>query len=183
MKVTRNQMTISNESPRQRDRRPQMKWIAAVALALLGFAALIPVGRSDEPFARSRQYDLQNARIELRFDFDQRAVSGQVTHTLAALRDGLRQLDFDSAELNITSVSVNGKDAHFTTDGAGLHVELSSPSKAGESYEVKIVYNGKPKKGLYFVAPDASSPSQPREVWTQGEAEDTRYYIPIYDYP
>src|ERR1700756_162585 len=84
---------------RRPDRTPRKIWVAAaLTLALLGCAALIPAGRSDEPFARSRQYDLQNAHIELRFDFDQRKVMGQVTHTLAALRDGLRQLDFDSVE-------------------------------------------------------------------------------------
>ena len=31
--------------------------------------------------------------------------------------------------------------------------------------------------------PDKNYPNRPKEVWTQGEAEDTRYYIPIYDYP
>ena len=59
-----------------------------------GFALLAPV----------REYDLQHARIELRFDIDQRKVIGHVTHTVAALQDGLRDLDFDSAELEIQSV-------------------------------------------------------------------------------
>ncbi len=180
-------VAVSRKMPR-RSRRPDRLrrkiWIAAIMiLALLGFAAMIPAGRSDEPFARSRQYDLQNARIELRFDFDQRRVMGQVTHTLAALRDGLRQLDFDSVDLTISSVRVNGKDAHFSANDAALHVDLESPSKAGQTYEVNIAYAGKPRQGLYFVSPDASYPTQAKEVWTQGEAEDTRYYIPIYDYP
>jgi aminopeptidase N len=164
-------------------RRRAPAWLAAALLTLLVCAALAPLARSDEPYARSRQYNLENARIELQFDFDQRKVMGQVTHTLSVLRDGLRQIEFDSVDLTISSVRVNGKDAHFTTDGAGLHVDLPSPSKAGENYEVRIAYEGKPKKGLYFVAPDASYPTQPKEIWTQGETEDTRNYIPIYDYP
>lgn len=157
--------------------------VAAVILTLAACALLVPAGRSDEPYARTKEYDLQNARIELRFDFDQRAIFGHVTHTLAALHEGLSQLDFDSVDLTVSSVRVNGKDAHFVTDANELHVDLPSPSKVGETYEVAIAYRGKPKKGLYFVAPDASYPAQPKEVWTQGEAEDTRYYIPIYDYP
>ena len=44
-------------------------------------------------------------------------------------------------------------------------------------------YEGHPKKGLYFILPDENYPRQPQEIWTQGEAEDTRNYIPIYDYP
>ncbi len=157
------------------------RWAAAVLLAATFAGAW--AARADQPFAPSPEYALQNARIELRFDLDQHRVIGKVTHTLAAVRDGMSQLDFDSAELTIASVRVNGKDAHFSTDASKLHVDLERPSKAGEKYEVAISYEGKPKKGLYFVFPDASNPAQPKEIWTQGEAEDTHYYIPIYDYP
>jgi len=139
--------------------------------------------RADEPFARNRDYDLQNARIELRFDLDKRQVTGQVTHTLSTLRDGLHTLDFDSAGLTILSARLDGQEAHFTTDDAKLHVALDRPSKAGEKHEVVIRYQGSPKKGLHFFLPNKSYATQPREIWTQGEAEDTRYYIPIYDYP
>ncbi len=71
----------------------------------------------------------------MQFDFDQRKVIGQVTHTLSLLRDGLEQIDFDSVDLKISSVRVNGKDAHFTTDAAALHVDLPAPGKPGETYE------------------------------------------------
>ena len=154
-----------------------------IALLLLTLAAFAGHARADEPFAPTREYHLQNARIELRFDLDKKEVFGQVTHTVSALHEGLRQLDFDSVGLEISSVRVNGKDAHFSTDASKLHVDLDRPSASGEKYEIAIRYQGKPKKGLYFILPDKSYPGQPREVWTQGEAEDTRYYIPIYDYP
>lgn len=154
----------------------------AVVAALLVLAAL-GVSRADEPTAPVLDYRLENARIELRFDVDQREVIGQVTHTLAAVNDGLKQLDFDSVDLNIRKVTVNGKDAHFSTDSHKLHVDLEKPAKSGEKYRVTIQYDGKPKKGLYFILPNKSNPTRPVEIWTQGEAEDTRYYLPIYDYP
>ena len=75
------------------------------------------------------------------------------------------------------------KDAKFSTTENALIVPLERPSKRGERHEVFIRYEGQPKKGLYFVLPDKDYPNRPKEVWTQGEAEDTRYYIPIYDYP
>ncbi len=156
---------------------------AILAIAALGLGFWRVTARADEPFAPNKAYNLENARIELRFDIDQRKVMGHVTHTVAALRDGLPQLDFDSVGLDILSVRVNGKDARFTTDASKLHVNLDRASKTGEKYEIDIQYTGKPKKGLYFILPDKSYPAQPKEIWTQGEAEDTRYYIPIYDYP
>lgn len=152
-------------------------------LLLVSALAIAPRVRADEPFARNRDYDLQNARIELRFDLDKRQVMGQVTHTLNTLKDGLRTLDFDSVGLKILSARLDGKDARFTTDDAKLHVNLERPSKAGEKHEVIIRYEGSPKKGLHFILPDKNYSAQPKEIWTQGEAEDTRYYVPIYDYP
>ena len=110
--------------------------------------ALAPFLRADQPYAPDRQYDLTHARIELQFDTEQRKVMGQVTHTLSALRDGIRQLDFDSVDLNIQAVQVDGKDARFSTDSRKLHVDLPAASKAGETYNVSIRYDGKPKKGL-----------------------------------
>jgi aminopeptidase N len=158
--------------------------IAVISFLLLALgAAAGPRARADEPFARSRDYDLQNARIELRFDLDQRQVIGQVTHTLTTLKDGLRELDFDSVGLTILSARLDGKDAHFSTDDVKLRVDLGRASKAGEKHEVTIRYQGSPKKGLYFILPNKSYSGQPKEIWTQGEAQETHYYIPIYDYP
>ncbi|PYU29262.1 MAG: hypothetical protein DMG32_00380 [Acidobacteria bacterium] len=158
--------------------------IAAISSLLLALVAAIgPAARADEPFARSRDYDLQNARIELRFDLDQRQVIGQVTHTLTTLKEGLRELDFDSVGLTILNTSLDAKEAHFSTDDAKLHVDLGRASRAGEKHEVTIRYQGSPKKGLYFILPNKTDSARPKEIWTQGEAEETRYYIPIYDYP
>ncbi len=152
-------------------------------LLLASVLAIAPSLRADEPFARNRDYDLQNARIELRFDLDKREVIGQVTHTISTLKDGLRALDFDSVGLTILSARLDGKEARFTTDDAKLHVDLNRPSKTGEKHEIVIRYQGRPKKGVYFILPNKNYSTQPKEIWTQGEAEDTRYYIPIYDYP
>lgn len=156
---------------------------AAVSFVLVALAVVVPAAHADQPFAPSRDYDLQNVRVELRFNLDQKQIVGQVTHTLTTLKDGLRKLDFDSVGLTILSARLDGKDAHFSTDDAKLHVDLDRASKAGEKHEVAIRYQGAPKKGVYFVLPNKSYSSQPKEIWTQGEAEDTRYYIPIYDYP
>jgi len=168
--------------PPGRVRQAGAPLLCAVFL-LAAFAALVPVSFADQPFAPSRDYDLTHARIELRFDLEQRKVMGQVTHTLSTLRDGLRQLNFDSVDLTISGVRVDGKEGRFSTDADKLHVNLDTPSKTGQKYEVSIRYEGRPKKGLYFIFPDKSRPNQTRQIWTQGQAEDTRYYIPIYDYP
>ena len=173
-----------NERPFGLSRAKVGAGIAPISfLLLLWLALIVPAARADQPFAPSRDYDLQNVRVELRFNLDQKQIVGQVTHTLTTLKDGLRKLDFDSVGLTILSARLDGKDARFSTDDAKLHVDLDRVGKAGEKHEVTIRYQGTPKKGVYFVLPNKSYSSQPKEIWTQGEAEDTRYYIPIYDYP
>src|SRR6202171_4305738 len=163
--------------------RPHTTVYAGLAGIIVAFAAAFAgIARADRPYAPSRDYDLGNVRISLRFDLDQRKVIGEVTHTLSALRDGLTHLDFDCADLIISSARVNGKDTTFDLRDDKLHVNLPQPAKAGEKFEVNLRYEGKPTTGLYFILPDKDDPSRPKEIWTQGEAEDTHHYIPISGY-
>jgi aminopeptidase N len=154
------------------------------AAAVLGVAVLLGAfARADRPYAPSRDYHLQNVRVSLHFDLDQRKVIGDVTHTLSTLRDGVTHLDFDCAELTVSSARVNGKNATFDLGNDKLRVQLAQPAKSGEKFEVELKYEGKPTSGLFFILPDKDDPRRAREIWTQGEAEDTHHYIPIYDYP
>ena len=93
------------------------------------------------------------------------------------------ELKFESVDLNIKSVTVDNQTAKFTTTSNQLIVSLDHPAPRGERQKIFFQYEGNPLKCLYFILPDKNYPQQPKEVWTQGEAEDTRYYFPLYDYP
>ena len=154
------------------------------ALFLLALLPLIArLARADEPYAPSKDYNLQSVRTHLWFDLPERKVRGEVSESIATLRDDLTSVSLDSVGLDIQNVSVDGKPAKFSTSSDKLSILLAHPAKRGEQHELLIKYQGRPKKGLYFILPDENYPHQPQEVWTQGEAEDTRNYIPIYDYP
>jgi aminopeptidase N len=155
----------------------------AVMPCLIAVLLAAPMARADRPYAPSRDYDLQNVKTHLWFDLAHRAVRGEVTESVAMLRGDASELDFDSAGLDISSVTVDGQAAKFSVTPDQLIVSLSHPAVRGERHEVFIRYHGQPKKGLYFILPDKNYPHQPPEIWTQGEAEDTHYYIPLYDYP
>jgi aminopeptidase N len=154
--------------------------VVLLTVLALGGALILP---ADEPYARSKDYDLQHSKVALQFDLDHRKVIGDVTHTVSLLRDGLDKIWFDSVGLQIESVQVNRSKATFQTTDARLIVALPKTSKSGDTYEIEIKYEGKPTKGLYFILPDKNYPNTPKQIWTQGESEDTRYYLPTYDYP
>ena len=157
--------------------------------AILGVAALLTIFisaahlRADEPYARNREYDLQHSKISLRFDLEQKKVLGEVTHSLSILRDGTMKIVFDSVGLTIHSVTLNKSAVQFETTADKLIIPLGAPAKAGEKFDIAIRYEGKPSKGLYFILPDKDYPNRPSQIWSQGESEDTRYYLPTYDYP
>jgi aminopeptidase N len=167
-------------SPRTVNRTCRTILVAAGLAALLFSAAPM---RSDEPYARTRDYDLQHSKITLRFDVDRKKVLGDVIHSVSILRDGTSKVAFDSVGLTIQSVAVNKSPAKFETTPAKLIVPLPAASHSGDKFDIEIRYEGKPVKGMYFILPDKDYPGQPKEIWTQGESEDTRYYLPTYDYP
>ncbi len=151
--------------------------------ALLAIFITAPRLFADEPYARSRDYDLQHSKISMRFDLQQKKVLGEVIHSLSILRDGTSKIVFDSAGLTIQKVTVNKSGAKFETAAEKLIVPLAAAAKAGDKFEITIRYEGKPAKGMYFILPDKDYPDRPSQIWTQGESEDTHYYLPTYDYP
>jgi aminopeptidase N len=154
--------------------------ILAAAAAIAAAAVHL---RADEPYARNRDYDLQHSKIALRFDVEQKKVIGDVTHTLTILREGAPKVAFDSVGLTIQTVTVNKAPAKFESTASKLIVPLPAVAHSGDKFDIDIRYEGKPAKGLYFILPDKDYPNRPKQIWTQGESEDTRYYLPTYDYP
>ena len=89
-----------------------LRMILASLVVVCGYALTL---RADEPFARSRDYDLQHSKIALRFELGQKKVIGDVTHTISLLRNNLENVQFDSVGLEIQSVKLNKSDAKFRT--------------------------------------------------------------------
>ncbi len=174
-------MMVSSSGPARGTR--YFRFVLACFVLFIALASLGRVAFADEPYARSRDYDLQHSKIVLRFDISQKQVIGDVTHSLAILRDNTARISFDSVGLNIHSVSVNHAPAKFETTDTKLNIFLPASAKIGQKFEIEIKYDGKPAKGAYFILPDAAYPKRPIQIFTQGESEDTRFYLPTYDYP
>jgi len=166
-----------------RKRKCALQRLRPLLCVIAAAIVLTAPARADDPYARSKTYDLQHSKIALKFDVEHKKVIGDVTHTLAVLKDGAEKLEFDSVGLTIQSVAVNKAATKFETSDKKLIVPLASAAKKGDKFEVEIKYEGKTSKGAYFILPDKDYPNQPKQIWTQGESEDTRYYLPTYDYP
>ena len=139
----------------------------------------------DEPhWPRDRVCDIKHVKLELTLDVENKSLQGTATHTFAPINDALTSVEFDAAELQIDSVtSQNGTRLKYSYDDSRLRVSLKPPGRSGKDVTVRVQYHCTPRRGLYFTSPDAGYPNKPRQVWTQGEDEDSRYWFPCYDYP
>jgi aminopeptidase N len=127
---------------------------------------------------------VKHIRIEVRLDPAVVKVEGTVHHTLAALTEGVERVRFHASELAIDAVrGGKGRDLAFRHEGPVVEVDLPRRLAIGDEVTISIDYHGTPRRGLWFVGPDAGYPDKPHEVWTQGQDEDSRYWFPCFDHP
>jgi aminopeptidase N len=135
-------------------------------------------------FAPDCPVSVAHMRLELVPDLQARTLRGKVTLALQCRRDDLRAVEVDAVDMTLTAVTVENVPAKATHyDGKRLRIELETPRRRGDTFAVAIDYRCAPTRGLYFVGPDEAHPSRPRECWTQGQDEDSRFYFPCVDAP
>jgi aminopeptidase N len=140
-----------------------------------------PRGKS---YAPDKLVDVLHIRLDLSFDLDARAVSGQATHTMRPLADGLDKVVMDCVELTVDGVrDAQGRALSFDHDGEKLTIFFGGPKSREETFDIAVSYHGKPRLGLYFTGPTKACPDKAIQVWSQGQDEDSRYWFPCFDYP
>ena len=137
-----------------------------------------PAGEVRE--GRVRTFDLQHQVVRVRFDWDRGAVIGSTTLRVAPLADTLpvAALALDAVAMAIARVrSSSGAVLRHDYDGRTLTVHLPSPIRGRSTATFTIDYESvRPARGVHFVP-------RRRTVWTQGQAEDTRHWVPTFDHP
>ncbi|HEY5281365.1 MAG TPA: M1 family aminopeptidase [Polyangia bacterium] len=135
-------------------------------------------------FAPDCPVSVTHLRLELTPDLQSRILRGRVTLALQSRRDDLQAVELDAVDMTFAAVTVDEAPAKATQyDGKRLRIELKSPRRRGDKLAVTIDYQCTPTRGLYFVGPDEAHPGRPRECWTQGQDEDSRFYFPCIDAP
>ena len=128
---------------------------------------------------RSRTYDLIHQIVRVSFDWTRHATVGSTTITVAGLpgSKALAAIALDAEAMRIKSVTERGAALAYDYDHHTLSVRLKTPLLAGQRKTLTVDYEAStPRKGAYFN-------ERTHVVWTQGETEDTRYWVPTFDYP
>ena len=149
------------------------------------FDAFPPSGRkpwraSPAP-RRDLEFHIRHYRVELNVDFARRELTGRVTLTIESLRDGLREVTLDAAEMRFESVRSGTRSLAYSVEGEKLRVTLPRPLRAGDRAAFTVAYATIPRKGFFFVGPNEAEPDRKPSGWSQGQADDTHWWIPCLE--
>jgi len=137
----------------------------------------------DLHFPPDRPADLLHVRLEARVDLEKKTLAGRARLDFAALQP-LPSLRLDAHGLAISGVTVGGAPAPFSADGDALEIRMPEPLPRGARVQVTVDYAcHDPEAGLYFFGPTPAAPDTPFQVWSQGETDECRSWIPILDNP
>lgn len=150
-------------------------------------------GAGREPFALpgtppawppDRRFEVVHMVIDVAPDFATRSIRGEVELTLRPLGSPLHRVELDAVEMTIEQVGEpEGKTLPYSHADGRLAIRLPSPRPPGTDVRIRVRYACTPRRGLWFVGPDADHPDKPLQLWTQGQDEDSRCWFPCRDYP
>ena len=139
---------------------------------------------TERKYERSRPFAIPHLSLDLALDFESKSVSGSATLDFERVSANAAELDLDAVGFEIESVRSNlGKgfvNTPFDYDGDTLTVRGLEHANAGK---VEVRYRVTPRRGMYFLEPDAKVKHRPKQVWTQCQDEDARHFIPCHDKP
>ncbi len=130
---------------------------------------------------RDLDFHVRHYRIELAVDFARKELRGEAALTVEAVRDGLAMLVLDAAEMEIASVRGGTRRLRHEVEGERLSINLPRPLKRGQRATVAIRYATRPRKGFYFTGPTEAEPGREACGWTQGQADDTHWWVPCLE--
>jgi aminopeptidase N len=147
-----------------------------------GALAARPFSLSDERrprFERDRPFRVTHLSLSAKLSFSQKSIEGRATLDVVRVSPDATEIPLDAISFDLHWVEVDGQRVLCTYDGRVLSVPLGKKKSA----QITVAYTAVPRKGLYFLAPDAKVPDRPRQVWSQCQEEDARHFIPCHDAP
>lgn len=130
---------------------------------------------------RESAYDVERYAIDIGIFPDRRRIEATCRILLWPRAISLASADFDLEDLDVSAVRDDrGRPLPFARTPGNLHVSFVEPVPPGSCVEVAVDYSGSPRRGLYF---RSDRDGVPRQVFTQGECEDSRGWFPCFDAP
>jgi aminopeptidase N len=150
------------------------------SLAAQGAGRPFAFPHTSRKFERDRPFRVTHLALDLEIDVAGHRVIGAATLSVTRVDPGAQTIVLDAIGFELASVRLGQKDATYFYDGRQIHVTVPLDVAAAD---LTVRYTATPRRGMYFLEPDESYPTRPRQVWTQCQEEDARHFIPCHDKP
>ncbi|MBT8399656.1 MAG: M1 family metallopeptidase [Rhodothermia bacterium] len=138
-------------------------------------------------------YDILHTELDLEPNFATRTVDGNVVHELVVVAESLSVLNLHGEGLSIHEALVFAQDSVIEAKWRLvaedlIGIEPGVTLRATDTVFVQLAYSARPhltgvRRGLHFVDPDGIDPARPTQIWTLGQPQDNRTWLPTWDYP
>lgn len=169
------------------------KLLVHIFLALVQCSAVIclqaqgafqhTVSYYDSPESIPREHPLDFIRMSLDVSLSPGSglVKGRVTHVFKVLQERVDSVELDAVKINVLQATVGSKPTRYRNTDSSIIVFFEPALTWDRTDSIAFLYEARPRKGLYFVGWSDSTASRQRQIWTQGQPQDHRYWIPMYD--
>ena len=139
---------------------------------------------TEPKYERSLPFAFDHISLDLRVDLHARSVEGTATLQVTRRSRSCHQLELDAVAFEIREIRLDcGQGfASVNHEYDGQRIVIEVPKRCARA-TVAIDYHAKPKRGLYFLAPDETVKDRPEQVWSQCQDEDARHWFPCHDKP
>lgn len=131
-----------------------------------------------------READLVHVHLDLEFEPEQERVAGVVESRFRGLRGEVRVLRLHAVDLELEEVRDGaGRELAYRLEEPLLLVELAEPLLRDEEVTLAVRYSAEPETGLHFRETSRHAGGPAPQFWTQGQPEDHRHWLPVWDHP
>ncbi|KAJ3851125.1 peptidase family M1-domain-containing protein [Lentinula lateritia] len=147
---------------------------------------------ADDPTSQANYTEIATEHVSFKWtiDFANQKIAGSATHDLRVLKDDIGEVIFDTADLVLDSVEVEGKSASYEVKpkhpimGSALHIPLPSGLKSGSLIKATIKYETtKECTALQWLAKEQTQGKSFPYLFSQCQPIYARAMAPVQDSP
>ena len=143
-----------------------------------------PLPGSQPQYGPDHPMRILHIDLHLRTDLAKRTIDGVCTTLVEAIDDDVSHIVLDAVDMEIAAVRSGDRDLEYERRAETLLVRFPGKLRSGEQTKFSTEYRVvEPTRGAYFTRPDKANPKKPRQLWTQSQDSDARYWFPCVDYP
>ncbi len=133
---------------------------------------------------REHNCDFTHISLDVRFVPKEGKVMGRETLLFTPIQPLIDSVYLDAPGIIIKKVLLDkaSLNVSFDTTAAGVIIRFPKQKlKWDDKHSLDIEYEATPRKGLYFIGWNDDKNLSRKQIWTQGQGVDNRYWFPCYD--